>query len=251
MTHRTQPAKSPARALLRRLVPPMRGSLLKEPWREAYAHSIVTKINLHFLEEIAERIERLGIPGDIVECGVYQGGSAAVLGAAMAKHESDRRLRLFDSFQGFPEASDRDGEYSRRMVGVGASDPRIVNSVLRRAGVPMDKVEIVVGLFEDTFPTAEDRPTALLHVDSDLYEPVRLTFEKFYSQIPPGGFVVINDYGTFKGSKEATDEFLAEQGVDLEPVMIDPGAAFFQKPGEGYGGLPKAGHYPGWEGPVA
>lgn len=248
---RTAPATNPARALLRRVFPQLRGRILHEPYRSAYAHSLVTPVNLHFLEELATRIERLGIPGDIVECGVYQGGSAAVLGATMARHGKERKLRLFDSFEGMPQASERDGEFSRKIQGFGVSDERIVRAVLRRAGVPAERVEIAVGLFEDTFPHSPDRPVALLHVDCDFYEPVLLTLRKFYPRVSPGGFVVLNDYGTFKGAKEATDEFLAEQGLDLEPVMIDPGAAFFQKPGDGHGGLPDAGHYPGWKGPIA
>jgi len=225
--------------------------MLREPYRTAYAHSLVTPVNLHFLEELATRIERLEIPGDIVECGVYQGGSAAVLGATMAKHGSERMLRLFDSFEGMPKAGDRDGEFSHKLEGFGTSDERIVRAVLRRAGVPADQVEIYVGLFEDTFPTAPSRPVALLHVDCDFYEPVLLTLRTFYPQVSPGGFVVLNDYGTFKGAKEATDEFLAANGLELEPIAIDPGSSFFQKPGDGHAGLPSAGHYPGWEGPIA
>jgi O-methyltransferase len=223
-----------------------------EPWRSAYAYSELTPVNLHFLEELTARVGRLSIPGDIVECGVYKGGSAAVLGWAMLKlGDPERRLRLFDSFAGMPEASDRDGELSHSLEGTYVGDEALTRSLLDRSGVPADRVEIVTGFYEDTYPAAEDRPVSLLHIDCDFYEPVRLTFEKFYPHVSPGGFVLLNDYGVYKGAKEATDEYLAEQGIAREPVMIDPTAGFFQKPMEGLGPLPSAGHFPGWEGALA
>jgi O-methyltransferase len=236
--------------MLRRLLAPVRAPRVPEPWASAYTYSIVTPINLHFLDELVQRIGRLEIPGDIVECGVYQGGSAAILGARMKQLGGDRRLRLFDSFKGVKEVSDRDGEYSRGLVGVGATELSLVRSVLDRAGVPADRVEIVAGYYEDTFDTIEERPTALLHVDCDFYESVKLTLQKFFPTMPPGGIVVVNDYGTFKGAHEATDEFIEANRLGVEPVPIDPGAAYFQVPGDGYGGMPAAGNYPGWAGPV-
>jgi hypothetical protein len=117
--------------------------------------------------------------------------------------------------------------------------------------VPAERYRIVRGLFADTFATVTAPPTAVLHVDCDFYEPVRLTLEKFYPAVVPGGYVVLNDYGIYKGAKAACDEYLAAVGLEIEPIAIDPTAAFFQKPGVGFSGLPVAGHYPGWPGAVA
>jgi O-methyltransferase len=251
---------SPASARLRSLAARIRrrsadGSAgrLDEPWRSAFANSLVTPLNLYFLHELVERVGRLGIPGDIAECGVYRGGSAAVLGWAMTRLPGDqpRTLRLFDSFAGMPEAGPQDGDFSHSIVGSYVGSELQTRQLLDRVGVPAERYEIVKGRFEDTFSRVAVSPTALLHVDCDFYEPVRLTLEKFFDAVTPGGFVVLNDYGIYKGARAATDEFLAARGLDLQPVAIDPTASFFQKPGDGFSGLPVAGHYPGWPGAVA
>jgi O-methyltransferase len=225
---------------------------LAEPWRSALDSSLVTPLNLHFLHELTERLGRLGIAGDIVECGVYRGGSAAVLGWSMMQLEDQRRkLWLFDSFAGMPAASDRDGEFSHGLEGSYVGSEEQTRRLLARAGVPPERYEIVSGLYAETFPTVEAPSTALLHVDCDFYEPVKLTLEKFYPRLAAGGFVVLNDYGIYRGAREATDEFLQANGLEVEPIAIDPTAAFFQKPGDRFSGLPVAGHYPGWPGAVA
>ena len=224
---------------------------LEEPWRSAIPDSLVTPLNLYFLHELTARLGRLGVAGDLVECGVYRGGSAAVLGWSMMQLDGPRKLWLFDSFAGMPPASERDGEFSHTLEGKYVGSETNTRRLLARAGVPADRYEIRVGLFEDTFPTVATPPTALLHVDCDFYEPVKLTLEKFYPAMPPGGFVILNDYGVYKGAREATDAFLAEHAPGVEPVAIDPTAAFFQKPGDGFSGLPQTGHYEGFPGAVA
>jgi O-methyltransferase len=219
----------------------------------ACAASLVTPLNLHLLQELVQRLGRLRIDGDIVECGVYRCGSAAVLGSAMLAlgDEPPRKLWLFDSFAGMPPASDRDGEFSHTLEGTYVGSEQETRGLLEQAGVPPSRFEIVTGFYADTFPAVETPRTALLHVDCDFYEPVKLTLEKFYPRLSPGGFVVLNDYGIYKGARTATDEFFEVNGLDIQPVAIDPTASFFQKPGDCYSGLPVAGHFPGYPGAVA
>ncbi len=215
--------------------------------------SLVTPLNLHLLRELVQRLGRLGVAGDIVECGVYRGGSAAVLGAEMLAlgDEPQRKLWLFDSFAGMPPAGEQDGEFSHTLEGTYVGSEAETRRLLALADVPASRFQIVTGFYADSFPTVNTPQTALLHVDCDFYDPVKLTLEKFYPRLSPGGFVVLNDYGIYKGARTATDEFLQANGLDIEPVAIDPTASFFQKPGDGYSGLPVAGHFPGYPGAVA
>lgn len=223
-----------------------------DPLREAYANSLLTPLNLHLLHELVARLGRLDVAGDIVECGVYKGGSAAALGWSLLELDDPaRRLWLFDSFAGMPPAGDQDGEFSHTLEGTYVGSEELTHRLLAGVGLTPERYEIVSGLFEETFPAVRTPATALLHVDCDFYEPVKLTLEKFYPALSPGGFVVLNDYGVYKGARTATDEFLEANGLDIEPIAIDPTAAFFQKPGSGYSGLPVAGHFPGYPGAVA
>jgi O-methyltransferase len=239
-----------SRALGRSRAPERR--VVPRALEEAFLASEITPLNLYFLNECVQRIERLGIDGDIVEAGVYRGGSAAVLGWSMLRYEDrPRRLWLFDSFSGFPAAGERDGDFSQTLAGSHAAGVDETRALLERVGVPENRYEIVAGFFEDAYPTLEAPRTALLHIDCDLYESVKLTLEKFFPALSPGGFVIVNDYGIYRGANAATNEFLEANGIEVEPVALDPTAAFFQKPGDGYSGLPVAGHYEGWPGAVA
>ena len=223
-----------------------------EPFASAVTASLVTPLNLFFLHELVQRLGRLEIPGDIIECGVYQGGSAAILGWSMAQLDGQRKLWLFDSFAGMPPAGERDGEYSHQLEGKFVGSLAGTRELLERVGVPDERYEIVPGFYADVLPSFEPPTVALLHVDCDFYEPVRLVLEKFYPAVSEGGFVVLNDYGIYKGARAATDEFMDALGLTLAPVPIDPTAAFFQKPGPRFAEpVPVAGHYPGWPGAVA
>jgi len=71
---------------------------------------------------------------------------------------------------------------------------------------------------------------AILHIDADWYESVKLCLERFYDHIQPGGFVVIDDYSYWDGCKRATDEFLKERLLDITPIKMGYVSCCFQKP---------------------
>jgi SAM-dependent methyltransferase len=205
---------------------------LPEPLRTVTPHTLLTPLNLLFLQELGERVLTAGVPGDFVECGVYKGGSAGVLGFALKElPAASRRLWLFDSFEGLPEATGRDAPLDRELAGRYAGTERQVRRLLQRLRVPRDRYAIVGGRFEDTLPASSVGRVALLHVDCDLYEPVRLSLETFYPRVSPGGYVVVNDYGTFPGCRAATDELLQREAPEVKPVFVDRAAVYFQKPG--------------------
>ena len=200
------------------------------PFRTVLPYTLLSTLNLFFLQELARRVDRLGIRGDFVECGVYRGGSAGVLGYEAVRSTFERRLWLYDSFVGMPVASEYDDDYSRMIQGKFVGSEARTRRILQRFGVPGDRFKIVVGWFEDTMPRSETFPIALLHVDCDFYHPVKLTLETFYKQIEPLGYVVLNDYGSFQGCRTATDEFLAKLGINVPLIQIDRDAYYFQKP---------------------
>jgi len=176
-----------------------------------------------------------GIPGDIVECGVARGGSSALLGMALERTgQTDRRLWLLDSFEGMPEPSvERDADYeeARKYVGTCRGDEAEVVDLVRRLAPRIEAVT-VVGRYEETLPTATLPPSvAVLHVDCDWYDPVKLVLNTFWSRVSPGGVVQIDDYFGWKGCRRAVDEFLgsAQPGVTWE--RIDTSGIWMRRPG--------------------
>jgi O-methyltransferase len=191
--------------------------------------SMIDPVRAGNLSRLAKRIEDENIPGDVVECGVYRGGSAATM-ARVATHSALRRtVWLFDSFQGMPPVTEVDGPGAQDWVGALVYDARKVAKLLKRTGADMSRVRIVEGFFADSFPTVDIPQIALLNVDSDWYESVKICFEKFYDAVVPGGFVSIDDYGTWPGCRLAVDEFFTKRGLTHKIIPVDNTASWFQK----------------------
>jgi predicted O-methyltransferase YrrM len=149
-------------------------------------------INPFALEELVREV-RSAPPGDIVEVGVYQGGSAARL--AEVAREQGRRLFLFDTFTGIPYA----GEFDFHKVG----DFSDTSEVAVRAAIP--DAEIVPGLFPDTLHEGVG-PIALAHIDCDQYESVRACCKALEPRMIAGGVMVFDDYDVLNGARLAVEE---------------------------------------------
>jgi hypothetical protein len=177
-------------------------------FRQVAHHTKVSREKLNRLCELARRIERDAVPGAIVECGVYKGGGAAVMTACASPA---REIYLFDSFEGLPPPGARDGEIaqSRYTEGWCAGSEEEVRTLFDRLGILGPRVHFVKGWFQDTFPVTTVKPIALLHVDADWYDSVRLCLERFWDDVAVGGFVAFDDYGRWEGCTQAVDEFLA------------------------------------------
>lgn len=177
------------------------------------------------LHRLAATVEREGVPGDLVDCGVWNGGSSVLLSAAAPS----RNIWCFDSFEGLPEPGPLDGERGHERGGtIVGSEERVRDAFARHADPA--RIRIVRGWFADTFPVVApgiDR-VAVLHVDGDLYESVRLTLETFYDKVSPGGFVVADDYGGWEGAGVAVDEFRAARGIRSPLVPVDASGCYWR-----------------------
>ena len=199
---------------------------LHKPFSVVRSYSLLSNLNLFFLQELARRVDREGIEGDFVECGVYRGGSAGVLGHVL-RSKLPRRLWLFDAFAGMPVATGEDDDYSHSIKGKFRSEAD-TRRILERIGMPRNSYEVVRGWFNDTLARCECSRIALLHVDCDFYDPVKLVLETLYPAVEPGGYVILNDYGSFQGCCKATDDFLPSAGSP-QLIQIDQDAYYFRK----------------------
>jgi O-methyltransferase len=192
-------------------------------------HTLADPVRVENLCTLAQRIDDERIPGDVVECGVYNGGTAAVLARIATRSRMGRMVWLFDSFKGMPEITERDGVDARKYVGQVLGTPEQVRELIQRAGADLTRVRIIAGLFQDTFPKIQIPRIALLNIDADWYESVKLCLEKFYDPIVPGGFVSIDDYGHWQGCRQAVDEFFQIRGLSHPLQTVDYTARWFQK----------------------
>jgi O-methyltransferase len=182
------------------------------------------------LYKLSEEINRRSVPGDIVECGVYNGGSAAIMASLCERSPVNRNVWLFDSFEGLPKPTDKDGNEAPAYEGWCHGDLSKVKKVLRKLRILESRVRIIKGWFQDTFPSIQIRDIAILHIDADWYESVKLCLEKFYDSVQPGGYIVLDDYGDWEGCRIATDEFLKKRALDVKLIQVDYTGYYFQKP---------------------
>jgi hypothetical protein len=176
-----------------------------------------------------------GIPGDFVECGVWRGGSMQAIALALLdRGVTDRDLHLFDTFAGMPEPSEEDqamdGTPAAQLLAEAPRDAKIwavaslddVREGMAETGYPAERVHYCVGKVEDTVPENAPEQIALLRLDTDWYASTRHELENLYSRLSPGGVLILDDYATWKGARQAVDEFIARTG---EPLLLVPIAA--------------------------
>lgn len=199
-------------------------------------YTLVGPERIQNLFRLAVRIEREGIPGDVMECGVCNGGTAAILACSATHSRLNRTVWLLDSFQGMPQTTvhdgvGSDGHAAEEHIGKEVGDPARLNEVLHLVRADMNRIQIVPGWFQDTFPSISGSiaQIAFLNIDADWYESVKLCLETFYDRVVPGGFISFDDYGHWPGCRKAVDEFFQRRQPSYRLHEVDYTARWLRK----------------------
>jgi hypothetical protein len=194
-------------------------------------------VKLFGMIEALRYIYRVGVPGQIVESGVWRGGSMQAAALTLLEcHDTERELHLFDTFEGMPPPSDvdvrlKDSQTAEEIMRTSDKDARIwavaglddVKQGMGETGYPSEKIFYHQGRVEETIPDRAPDQIALLRLDTDWYESTRHELDHLYDRLSPGGILIIDDYRYWQGSYRATHEWLDETG---EPFFLVPmGAA--------------------------
>ena len=100
-------------------------------------------------------------------------------------------------------------------------------------GVALTNVNILPGWFNATLPVAPVSSIAILHVDADWYESVKLVLDSFYDKVTPGGYVILDDYGMWDGCDKALADLVSERKMsDIVVGQADRIGGYFQKPAQ-------------------
>jgi O-methyltransferase len=175
-----------------------------------------------------EYLTRYEIDGDIAECGVWRGGSAMACALSLMHFgDQDRKIYLYDTYEGMSQASAKDVSFEGQTgddVIAGRDGERLIVSLdavqenLYSTGYPRENLVFVQGKVEDTIPgTAPDR-LALLRLDTDWYESTKHELEHLFPRLVSNGILIIDDYGYWRGAREAVDEYF--RTVE-SPVLLD------------------------------
>lgn len=163
------------------------------------------KVRLYNFWFQTRRISAENVPGDLAELGVYKGESAWFL----HKMAPTRKLHLFDTFSGFhePDLTMETGEAATySWHNFADTDTATVREKLGDSPLLI----FHEGHFPETTKGLEEIMYALVHIDADLYLPVRNGLEYFYPRLSPGGVIMIHDYThKWEGLSKAVDDFAA------------------------------------------
>jgi O-methyltransferase len=155
-------------------------------------YTMCTEERLLNLIKLANYVNSQGIEGDFVECGTYKGGTAALLSKYM---NENRHLWIYDSFEGMPSTSDKDGEEAKKWVGECVGSVENVKKIMKLVSTPSEKFTIKKGW----------------------YDSVALVLDTFYELVTIGGCVILDDFGYWEGCREAFYDFCMKN--DEKPLI--------------------------------
>lgn len=179
------------------------------------------------LYKAVEYVVRAGIPGAIVECGVWRGGSMMLAAyTLLAMGDTTRGLMLYDTFEGLPYP---DGDHDIDILGNYAADrwregwikvdEREVARNLESTGYPFGRVQLIKGMVENTLPMQPPAgPIAIARLDTDWEASTRVELEHLWPKLSVGGTLIIDDYGHWLGARKATDEFFADKPARMTRI---------------------------------
>jgi hypothetical protein len=190
------------------------------------------------LFQAVKYIASAGIAGDLVETGVWKGGSSMMIALTLQKYGiTDRKIYLYDSFDftfpGYTEHDTtiygRDNEQTGELVGKlqqkadqadkGQSEPVMSLDEVRKnvfsTGYPEENFVFVKGYVQDTIPAQIPERIALLRLDTDFYESTLHELRNLYTLVEKGGVLLIDDYPTEVGATRATDQYFSESEEDI------------------------------------
>lgn len=197
------------------------------------AHTMIGLRRLDNIQHCVEAALRDGVPGDLLEAGVWRGGAAILMrGALAALGDTGRQVWVADSFRGLPPPDpDRypvDRGDRLHAVEFLAVSRREVEANFRAYGLLDERVHFLEGWFADTLPAAPLERLAVLRLDGDLYASTMQVFEALYDKLSPGGFVIVDDYSLAQCRAAVTD-FRAARGI-TEPIKeVDWTGVFWRK----------------------
>jgi len=199
-----------------------------------FAHTMIGQARLDNLQSCVETVLHEGIPGDLIETGIWRGGSCIFMrGMLKAYGETGRKVWVADSFEGLPppnvEKYPRDEGVDFHKYPALAVGLEEVKANFERYGLLDDQVVFLKGWFKDTLPKAPIERLAVLRLDGDMYESTMDALFNLYPKLSPGGFAIIDDYALYSCAN-AVHDYRRWNNIADEIKTIDWCGAFWRKP---------------------
>jgi O-methyltransferase len=197
------------------------------------AETMIGLRRLDNLELCVRDVLERGVPGDLIETGVWRGGACIFMRAMLKAYgDADRTVWVADSFRGLPKPNAHrvtDVEDALWTVPFLAVPVERVKENFARYGLLDSQVRFLPGWFQDTLPTAPVEQIAVMRLDGDMYDSTMVALRSLYPKLSVGGYVIIDDYHAVRGCQRAVDDFRAEHAITDELRRVDWTCRFWRR----------------------
>lgn len=199
-----------------------------------YAHTMIGMKRLDNLQFCVEEVLSRGVPGDLIETGVWRGGATIFMRALLkASAVTDRLVWVADSFEGLPAPNPEKypadtGDCLHEFAELAVSLDQ-VKSNFAKYDLLDGQVQFLKGWFRDTLPNAPVERLAVIRLDGDMYESTMDALVNLYPKLSSGGYLIVDDYGVMENGRQAVDDFRESQGITSELKWIDWSGVFWQR----------------------
>ena len=204
-------------------------------WNEVNGNTMTSKERIYGLIEAVKYVTKYKIEGDIVECGVWKGGSMMAVAKALVRdNNTNKQLYLYDTYEGMSEPTEADANFQNESAEslLAKSDKEkshvwaysaleTVQQGMATTKYPATNIHYVKGKVEDTIPSNIPAKIALLRLDTDWYESTKHELIHLFPLLQKGGVLIIDDYGFWKGARKAVDEYFAENNIQILLSRMD------------------------------
>jgi len=212
-----------------------------QQFKRGRAYTLLPPARIDNLQTCIEDVLARGVPGDLLEAGVWRGGACIFMRGVLAAHGiTDRNVFVADSFEGLPSPDaekfpkEAKAHASATMVDLFAHFAVSLEAVqenFRRFGLLDRQVHFLKGWFSATLPTAPIARLAILRLDADYYESTMQVLTALYDKVSVGGYVIIDDWGEDQWTycRQAVAEFRRDRGIEEPMIRVDKKCSFWRR----------------------
>tara|TARA_B100000989_G_scaffold286192_1_gene254606 strand:- start:1164 stop:1901 length:738 start_codon:yes stop_codon:yes gene_type:complete len=177
------------------------------------------------------------IYGDIIETGVWKGGTLILVKKILEDCDAKKKILGFDTFEeGFEKPGELDKKikygfkkngslYNKNFNHKKFENASLNNTLsnIKKNCKNIDDLYLIKGKVENTLKKENIKDISFLMLDTDYYESTKFSLEKLYDKVSYNGIIYIDDYGNWKGAKQAVDEFFKRKKI--QPFLIRTSSA--------------------------
>lgn len=198
------------------------------------AETMIGNKRLDNIRRCIEDVLHRGVPGDLIETGVWRGGAAIFMRAVLKAHGVvERNVWAADSFRGLPQP---DAEKYPHDAGSNfwkdrelAAPLDVVKKNFERYGLLDGQVKFLEGWFRDTLHCAPIERLSVMRLDGDMYESTMDALDALYPKLSPGGYVIIDDYNDIPECRAAVEDYLEKHEIEADILEVDWTAVYWRK----------------------